>query len=206
MEEKPKRKRRTKEEIEFDKLAQELTEAKESNNELALKEVKKKLKGLPSICGAVITASNRFCREAPEKGKNRCSKHLNSLNQQHLEPLAPFKHGLRSSNFMAHLTEDEKAFYVGTMQEYAEKFELDQLNLMALDRMIVSFLKAKRLEDFHAGQGTFETPHSTVDFDLRAQRWLETLGLNRKNTVKNDIDTTRGNSIAFLMMDSPEEE
>lgn len=201
MEEKPKTKRRTKEEIEFDKLAQELVEAKESNNEEALKEVKKKLKNQPSICGAVITASNKFCRETPEEGKSRCEKHLNSQNQQYLEPLAPFKHGLRSSNFMAHLTEDEKAFYVGTMQDYAEKYELDQLNLMALDRMIVSFLKAKRLEDFHAGQGTFETPHSTVDFDLRAQRWLETLGLNRKNTVKNDIDTTRGNSIAFLMMD-----
>lgn len=200
------RKRRTKEEIEFDKLAQELVEAKESNNEEALKEVKKKLKSQPSICGAIITGSNKFCRELPEEGKSRCEKHLNLANQQYLEPLAPFKHGLRSSNFMAHLTEDEKAFYVGTMQDYAEKYELDQLNLMALDRMIISFLKAKRLEDFHASQGTFETPHSTVDFDLRAQRWLETLGLNRKNTMKNDIDSNRNSSLAFLLMDDKEEE
>src|SRR5690606_13379832 len=130
--------------------------------------------------------------------------HQNKQNQKHLQPLAPFKHGLKSSNFMAHLRQDEKEFYYGTMKEYANKYELDQLNLMALDRMIVSYLKARRLEDFHAEQGTFEKANATADFELRAQRWLETLGLNRKNTEKNTIESNKTNSIAFLMMGNEE--
>lgn len=196
-----KRKRRTKEEMEIVRLEERTKQAKESNNELALKEVKKDLKKHPSICGA-IKATGKICLENPEEGKARCSAHLNKQNQQFLQPLGPMKHGLKSSNFMAHLREDEKEFYYGTMQEYAEKYELDQLNLMALDRMIVSYLKARRLEDYHTEQGTFEKANSTVDFELRAQRWLETLGLNRKNTEKNTIESNKTNSIALLMMDS----
>lgn len=197
-------KKRTELEMEIERLAERTKEAKESKNELALKEVKRELRKNPSICGA-IKGRGKICLEEPEEGKTRCPVHQNKQNQKHLQPLAPFKHGLKSSNFMAHLREDEKDFYYGTMKEYAEKYELDQLNLMALDRMVVSYLKARRLEDFHAEQGTFEKANATVDFELRAQRWLETLGLNRKNTEKNTIESNKTNSIAFLMMDNENE-
>lgn len=199
------KRRRTKAEMEIARLSEKVVKAKENNNEVALKAVKKELKKHNSICGAVIASGNKICLEEPMEGRNRCEKHLNLQNAQHLQPLAPFKHGLKSSNFMAHLTEDEKEFYYGTMNEYAENYELDQLNLLALDRLLVNYLKARRLENYHTEKGTFESANAYIDFELRVQRWLETLGLNRKNTEKNQIDSNKMNSIAFLMMDDTEE-
>ncbi len=159
--------------------------------------IKAKLKGEAAICGA-IKGNNAVCAHLPTNEKNlRCKVHGGrstgakteegkrmrdaNLKKGHERTI----HGIYSRKFLEEWTEEEQAFYDNTWSYYKENYDLEPLDEVALDRFLVNSIKAMRVDSVGMNYAT-NLKVSIVDFEGKAIRQAETLGLNRKYRKSRD--------------------
>ncbi|MGE7864910.1 HGGxSTG domain-containing protein [Bacillus paramycoides] len=152
--------------------------------------IKEKLQKEESICGA-ICGSGRVCTQPPTNKKNfRCRIHggrstgakTEEGKDKVKENLAKGRqpiHGIYSKKFLDEWTQEEKDFYHNTLEWYKEKYDLEPLDEVALDRFLVNSIKAMRVDSVGMNYA-INLRVSLVDFEGKAIRQAETLGLNRK--------------------------
>ncbi|WP_377866425.1 HGGxSTG domain-containing protein [Bacillus sp. R86525] len=153
--------------------------------------IKEKLQKEESICGA-ICGSGRICTQPPTNEKNfRCRMHGGrstgattkegkkvrdaNLKTGHERTI----HGIYSRKFLEEWTEEEQAFYDNTWSYYKENYDLEPLDEVALDRFLINSIKAMRVDSVGMNYA-INLKVSLVDFEGKAIRQAETLGLNRK--------------------------
>lgn len=203
-----------------EKLAQEVdyindmkyTKSRKDRAEL----IRKQLKNVEIICGAVDRSNGKICSNSPAEGSTngRCYKH-GGLNEgpkteegkkkalANLDPRASMIHGLYS-NFT--MSVGERDFYTGMMNYYIEEFELDPANIMMLDRAIRNFMLNQRKEVAEEGELVDETD-SYNDYDTKFLRYMQALGMDRKfNVSKDHKDNQKSNDITMLFMDEENQE
>ncbi|MED0903346.1 hypothetical protein CN327_09960 [Bacillus cereus] len=159
--------------------------------------IKEKLQKEESICGA-ICGSSRVCTQPPTNEKNfRCRMHGGrstgatteegkkvrdaNLKKGHERTI----HGIYSRKFLEEWTEEEQAFYDNTWSYYKENYDLEPLDEVALDRFLINSIKAMRVDSVGMNYAT-NLRVSLVDFEGKAIRQAETLGLNRKYRKSRD--------------------
>ncbi|PEA21235.1 hypothetical protein CON40_10730 [Bacillus cereus] len=172
--------------------------------------IKEKLQKEESICGA-ICGSGRVCTQPPTNEKNfRCRMHGGrstgattkegkkvrdtNLKKGHERTI----HGIYSRKFLEEWTEEEQAFYDNTWSYYKENYDLEPLDEVALDRFLINSIKAMRVDSVGMNYAT-NLRVSLVDFEGKAIRQAETLGLNRKYRKSRDnSDNPNEVNYAFL--------
>lgn len=159
--------------------------------------IKEKLQKEESICGA-ICGSGRVCTQPTTNEKNfRCRMHGGrstgakteegkrmrdaNLKKGHEKTI----HGIYSRKFLEEWTEEEQAFYDNTWSYYKENYDLEPLDEVALDRFLINSIKAMRVDSVGMNYAT-NLKVSLVDFEGKAIRQAETLGLNRKYRKSRD--------------------
>jgi len=178
--------------------------------------IKEKLQKEESICGAIMK-SGKVCTKKPTNEKNlRCNWHGGkstgakteegkkvrdaNLKKGHEKTI----HGIYSRNFLEEWTEEERAFYDNTWIYYKENYDLEPLDEVALDRFLINSIKAMRVDSVGMNYAT-NLKVSLVDFEGKAIRQAETLGLNRKYRKSRDnSDNPSGVNYSLLFdgMDS----
>ncbi|PGD77087.1 hypothetical protein COM46_08605 [Bacillus pseudomycoides] len=178
--------------------------ARENDNELALKEVKKELKALSDVCGAV-TSKGKICTKKPyvkEDGtiSDRCIFHGGKQTGQrteegrqrslaNLNKHAAMTHGVYSKNFLENLTEQELVLYYSIIAEHSEDEDLQTpANQILLQRFAMDTLKLLRIEQYGKYGMMGETTAQT-EISNRLIRLSESLGLNAKFTKQNKKST-----------------
>ncbi|MDA2382779.1 HGGxSTG domain-containing protein [Bacillus cereus] len=172
----------------------------------AMVAIKAKLKAENSICGA-ITGSNRICTQPPSNEKNlRCRMHggrstgatteegKNKMKENLAKGRQPI-HGLYQKDFLATLTEEEKDWYSDTMEWYKNNYEdLDPLDIAKLDLALINTLKSWRKNGKSMSYAVNEKV-SMVDFENRAIKLLDDLGMSRKfkKSRENSSNSTNVN-------------
>ncbi|HDR7598205.1 TPA: hypothetical protein QCX65_001502 [Bacillus mycoides] len=172
--------------------------------------IKEKLQKEESICGA-IKKSGKVCTKKPTNEKNlRCNWHGGkstgakteegkkvrdaNLKKGHEKTI----HGIYSRNFLEEWTLEEQAFYDNTWSYYKENYDLEPLDEVALDRFLINSIKAMRVDSVGMNYAT-NLKVSLVDFEGKAIRQAETLGLNRKYRKSRDnSDNPSGFNYAVL--------
>lgn len=181
-----------KETKEFKELQKAIEEAKLNGNEKQLRDVKRQLRNVSLICGAV-QKNGRICTRSPvtkEDGSSngRCAYHGGKSTGQktkegkarslaNLNPQANIIHGAYSEQFQKNLTKEELELYTYLMNYFSEDLEInDPINLVLCQRFVINLLKQMRLEtvSFTAESRSYN------DFDQKIVRFVETLGLNRR--------------------------
>lgn len=159
--------------------------------------IKEKLQKEESVCGA-ICGSGRVCTQPPTNEKNfRCRMHGGrstgakteegkkvrdaNLKKGHERTI----HGIYSRKFLEEWTEEEQAFYDNTWSYYKENYDLEPVDEVALDRFLINSIKAMRVDSVGMNYAT-NLKVSLVDFEGKAIRQAETLGLNRKYRKSRD--------------------
>ncbi|PET97840.1 hypothetical protein CN527_18505 [Bacillus cereus] len=171
---------------------------------------KEKLQKEESICGA-ICGSGKVCTQPPTNEKNfRCRMHGGrstgakteegkkvrdaNLKKGHEKTI----HGIYSRKFLEEWTEEEQAFYDNTWSYYKENYDLEPLDEVALDRFLVNSIKAMRVDSVGMNYAT-NLKVSLVDFEGKAIRQAETLGLNRKYRKSRD-NSDNPNEVSILSL------
>ncbi|EJQ14086.1 hypothetical protein CN941_30175 [Bacillus cereus] len=171
---------------------------------------KEKLQKEESICGA-ICGSGKVCTQPPTNEKNfRCRMHGGrstgakteegkkvrdaNLKKGHEKTI----HGIYSRKFLEEWTEEEQAFYDNTWSYYKENYDLEPLDEVALDRFLVNSIKAMRVDSVGMNYAT-NLKVSLVDFEGKAIRQAETLGLNRKYRKSRD-NSDNPNEMSILSL------
>ncbi|MES9699860.1 HGGxSTG domain-containing protein [Bacillus sp. JJ927] len=159
--------------------------------------IKGKLRIETSICG-VITKQGTACTKKPTNEKNlRCNWHGGkstgakteegkkvrdaNLKKGHEKTI----HGIYSRKFLEEWTPEEQTFYDNTWIYYKENYDLEPLDEVALDRFLINSIKAMRVDSVGMNYAT-NLKVSLVDFEGKAIRQAETLGLNRKYRKSRD--------------------
>ncbi|MED0989368.1 HGGxSTG domain-containing protein [Bacillus nitratireducens] len=159
--------------------------------------IKEKLQKEESICGAIMKGG-KVCTKKPTNEKNlRCNWHggkstgatteegrkvmMENLKKGHELKI----HGLYSKKFLDEWTQEEKDFYHNTLEWYKEKYDLEPLDEVALDRFLVNSIKAMRVDSVGMDYA-INLRVSLADFEGKAIRQAETLGLNRKYRKSRD--------------------
>ncbi|PEC20598.1 HGGxSTG domain-containing protein [Bacillus cereus] len=172
--------------------------------------IKEKLQKEESICGA-ICGSGRVCTQPPTNEKNfRCRMHGGlstgakteegkkvrdvNLKKGHEKTI----HGIYSRRFLEEWTEEEQAFYDNTWSYYKENYDLEPLDEVALDRFLINSIKAMRVDSVGMNYAT-NLKVSLVDFEGKAIRQAETLGLNRKYRKSRD-NTDNPNEVNYAVL------
>ncbi|EJQ53521.1 hypothetical protein IEQ_01019 [Bacillus cereus BAG6X1-2] len=172
--------------------------------------IKEKLQKEESICGA-ICGSGRVCTQPPTNEKNfRCRMHGGrstgattkegkkvrdaNLKKGHERTI----HGIYSRKFLEEWTEEEQAFYDNTWSYYKGNYDLEPLDEVALDRFLVNSIKAMRVDSVGMNYAT-NLRVSLVDFEGKAIRQAETLGLNRKYRKSRD-NTENPNEVNYAIL------
>lgn len=176
--------------------------------------LRKELKKVDVICGAIDRSTGKICSKAPAEGSTngRCSQHgglsTGAVTPEgreralaNLNPRANLIHGLYSKFVM---TQEEMTFYESMMNYYIEELDLDPINILALDRALRNFILNQRKEIAEAGEIIDETD-SYNDYDTKFMRWLQALGLDRKFNVSKDHKDNAGGDLALLFMDNDKE-
>ncbi|MED3037258.1 hypothetical protein CBR56_07710 [Bacillus thuringiensis] len=196
---------------EFKELQLVVNEAKEKNDSKALAKVKKQLKSITVICGA-ITGKGKICVRTPfekEDGSTngRCQLHGgNSTGQKtkegkarslaNLSPQANLIHGVYTKDFNEKLTQEEIELYTYFMNYFTEDLGVnDPINLVLCQRFVINLLKQMRLEtaNFTAESKSYN------DFDAKIIRFVESLGLNKKfQDSKDHKDNDKGVNLNML--------
>jgi len=152
--------------------------------------IKEKLQKEESICGA-ICGSGRVCTQPPTNEKNfRCRMHGGLSTgakteegkekmKENLEKGRKPIHGIYSAKFLEEWTQEEEDFYNNTMQYYKDSYELEPLDEIQLDRLLINSIKAMRVDSVGMNYA-INLKVSLADFEGKAIRLGETLGLNRK--------------------------
>ncbi|MGI8277448.1 HGGxSTG domain-containing protein [Bacillus mycoides] len=154
--------------------------------------IKAKLKAEESICG-VITKQGVACTKKPVNEKNlRCAWHGGKstgakteegkrVRDEQLEKGRKATiHGLYQKDFLASLTEEEKEWYGETMQWYKDNYDdLDPLDISKLDLALMNTIKSWRKNGKSMNYAVNEKV-SMVDFENRAIKLLDDLGMSRK--------------------------
>lgn len=194
-------------EKEVQELILEAEEAKQEDKEELLEQVKKKLKKVPAICGA-MQGTGKICLKYPVEGSNRCHVHggkstgakteegrEKSLSK--LNPKAHTIHGIYSKDFKNQLTAEEVEFYNTTVDWFFEetKGDIDPVNLAMLDRYIMNFIKQARKDSIEF----LDDSPSYNDFETKMKGFAESLGLNRKFKLsKENKDNNSGVDLSLL--------
>ncbi|PFN86614.1 hypothetical protein COJ67_17960 [Bacillus thuringiensis] len=170
-----------------------------------MKEIKKVLKAEMTICGAV-TGSGRVCSTTPSHKNGRCIVHggrstgatteegKNKMKENLAKGRQPI-HGLYQKDFLATLTEEEKDWYGDTMEWYKNNYEdLDPLDIAKLDLALINTLKSWRKNGKSMSYAVNEKV-SMVDFENRAIKLLDDLGMSRKfkKSRENSSNSTNVN-------------
>ncbi|PDZ11434.1 hypothetical protein CON70_11690 [Bacillus pseudomycoides] len=175
--------------------------ARENGNELAMKEVKKELKALTDVCGAV-KGSGKVCTKKPyvrEDGtsSDRCRMHGGKQTGQateegrqrslaNLSNQAALKHGVYSKDFMENLTEEEIELYNYIIDLHSEDEDLQTpANRILLSKLAMDTVKMLRMET-NSKYGVLggETTALT-EVSNRIIRLTESLGLNGRFLKQN---------------------
>lgn len=121
------------------------------------------------------------CNGGPRtpEGKARSLANLNRGGSHN------YIHGIYSKNFREEWTEEEQAFYDDTYKYYTDNYELEPMDEIQLDRFLVNSIKAMRVDSVGMKYAT-NLKVSMVDFEGKAIRLAETLGLNRKYRKSRD--------------------
>lgn len=178
-------------------LQKQLDSTNGNDREAVLKNIKRQLKKIDKICGAV-RGSGKICPNKPymkEDGttNGRCSLHGGKSTGAktpegkerqlaHLNPKAAMIHGMYSRFVMTH---EEESFYTHMINHYVEAMELDPLNIMLLDRALRNFILNQRKEIAEMGESVDET-QSYNDYDTKFLRYVQALGLDRKFNESRD--------------------
>ncbi|MFZ7934893.1 HGGxSTG domain-containing protein [Bacillus thuringiensis] len=168
--------------------------------------IKKKLQSDTEICGA-ITGSGRVCTQGIiNEKKLRCRMHggrstgatteegKNKVKENLAKGRQPI-HGLYQKDFLATLTEEEKDWYSDTMEWYKNNYEdLDPLDIAKLDLALINTLKSWRKNGKSMSYAVNEKV-SMVDFENRAIKLLDDLGMSRKfkKSRENSSNSTNVN-------------
>ncbi|PEC09597.1 HGGxSTG domain-containing protein [Bacillus cereus group sp. MS39] len=151
--------------------------------------IKEKLQKETSICGAIM--KNKVCTTKPSNEINlRCNWHGGKSTgakteegkkkmKENLEKGRAPIHGLYQKDFLANLTEDEKNWYSDNLEWYQENYDLDPLDITKLDLALINFIKSWRKNGTSMKYAVNEKV-SMVDFENRAVKLLDDLGLSRK--------------------------
>ncbi|MCD4646335.1 hypothetical protein AR454_28650 [Bacillus mycoides] len=151
--------------------------------------IKDKLQKETSICGAIM--KNRVCTTKPINDRNlRCAWHgghstgarTEEGKKMMKENLAKGRlpiHGLYQADFLANLTEEEKSWYSDNLEWYKENYDLDPLDITKLDLALINFIKSWR-KNGRSMKYAVNEKVSMVDFENRAIKLLDDLGLSRK--------------------------
>ncbi|CAM4119813.1 hypothetical protein CN556_14885 [Bacillus wiedmannii] len=177
--------------------------------------IKEKLQKEESVCGA-ICGSGRVCTQPPTNEKNfRCRMHGGRSTGAKTEEGKQVRdanlkkgheritHGLYMKDFLSSLTEEEIVWYNENMEWYQENYDLDPLDVTKLDLALINFIKSWRKNlnmKYAINEGV-----SKVDFENRAIKLLDDLGLSRKfrKSKENASNPTQINYLAlFDGMDS----
>ncbi|MGG0454683.1 HGGxSTG domain-containing protein [Bacillus mycoides] len=171
--------------------------------------IKEELQKNTHICGAIM--KNRVCTTKPINEKNlRCGWHGGKSTGANTEEGKKMRdanlkkghektiHGIYSRKFLEEWTEEEQAFYDNTWIYYKENYDLEPLDEVALDRFLINSIKAMRVDSVGMNYAT-NLKVSLVDFEGKATRQAETLGLNRKYRKSRDnSDNPSGFNYAVL--------
>lgn len=182
----------------------------------------KELKENPEICGAFIRSEGTICIERPyvaEDGRtnNRCWTHGGASTgpisamvvqsaQSKLHPKAYQVYAINMERFR--FTAAENIFYIDTMNEYINEYNLDTVNIILLDRALRNFFMNGRKEMAQANE-TVPESRSNQDFDTKALRYFQALGFDRKFTQSvNNSENTQKIDLAqvFTLQPGPKSE
>ncbi|MFK4377689.1 hypothetical protein ABH948_003096 [Bacillus sp. RC218] len=153
--------------------------------------IKEELQKNTHICGAIM--KNRVCTTKPINEKNlRCGWHGGKSTGANTEEGKRVRdeqlekgrkatiHGLYQKDFLASLTEEEKDWYGETMQWYKDNYDdLDPLDISKLDLALMNTIKSWRKNGKSMNYAVNEKV-SMVDFENRAIKLLDDLGMSRK--------------------------
>ncbi|MCP1162625.1 MULTISPECIES: HGGxSTG domain-containing protein [Bacillus] len=172
--------------------------------------IKAKLKREVSICGA-IKGNNTVCTHSPTNEKNlRCKVHGGRSTGAKTEEGKRVRdanlkkgheritHGLYMKDFLSSLTEEEILWYNENMEWYQENYDLDPLDVTKLDLALINFIKSWRKNlnmKYAINEGV-----NKVDFENRAIKLLDDLGLSRKfrKSKENASNPTQINYLALF--------
>jgi len=172
--------------------------------------IKEKLQKEESICGA-ICGSGRVCTQPPTNEKNfRCRMHGGRSTGAKTEEGKRMRdanlkkgheritHGLYMKDFLSSLTEEEILWYNENMEWYQENYDLDPLDVTKLDLALINFIKSWR-KNVNMKYGINEGVNK-VDFENRAIKLLDDLGLSRKfrKSKENASNPTQINYLALF--------
>lgn len=182
----------------------------EKSRKARAEKIRKELGKIDLICGAIMK-DGKICTEPPAEGGNngRCAKHgglstgaktpegraraLSNLN-----PRANLIHGLYSRFTM---TKEEMEFYESMMNHYIEEYDLDPINILALDRALRNFILNQRKEIAEAGEMLDES-QTYNDYDTKFMRWVQVLAFDRKFNLSKEHKDNNSGGIALLFMDN----
>ncbi|MGH0443665.1 HGGxSTG domain-containing protein [Bacillus mycoides] len=171
--------------------------------------IKEELQKNTHICGAIM--KNRVCTTTPANEKNlRCAWHGGKSTGAKTEEGKKVRdanlkkghdstiHGIYSRKFLEEWTLEEQAFYDHTWSYYKENYDLEPLDEVALDRFLINSIKAMRVDSVGMNYAT-NLKVSLVDFEGKAIRQAETLGLNRKYRKSRD-NTENPNEVNYAIL------
>lgn len=179
-------------------------ELKRDSDEMV--EIKKVLKAEDTICGAV-TGSGRVCTASPNHKNGRCVIHGGRSTSAKTEEGKRMRdeqlekgrkatiHGLYCVEFLDTLTQEEKDWYADTMEWYKNNYEdLDPLDIAKLDLALMNTIKSWRKNGKSMKYAVNEKV-SMVDFENRAIKLLDDLGMSRKfkKSRENSSNSTNVN-------------
>ncbi|MED2615676.1 HGGxSTG domain-containing protein [Bacillus toyonensis] len=157
--------------------------------------IKEKLQKETSICGAIM--KNKVCTTKPSNEINlRCNWHGGKSTgakteegkkkmKENLEKGRAPIHGIYSRKFLDEWSQEEKDFYNDMWSFYTEKYDLEPIDEVNLDRFLVNSIKAMRVDSVGMNYAINQKV-SLVSFEANAIRQAETLGLNRKYRKSRD--------------------
>jgi len=135
-------------------------------------------------CTAKSKQTGFQCKNWAMDGKTKCKYHGGATpprTQEQKDAMKgntyALKHGIYSNKL---LTPEEHDWYEKTMKSWTEKYQLDEVNQLLLDRALRNYIRQARKELFEAENGMVDERGILIDNDSKFIKYISMLGLDRK--------------------------
>lgn len=154
-------------------------------------------------CTAKSKQTGFQCKNWAEPGQKVCRYHGGKSRKRTEEEKEYLKgnthrltHGLYSNQL---LTPEEYDFFVETLEEWTEKYDLDEPNQLLLASALRNFIKQCRKEAIELGENNFLDKGVLLDPESKFMKYLDMLGLTRKFNLTLKKEEQKAQDLATLL-------
>lgn len=166
------------------------------------------------ICGAK-TRSGEPCMKYPMQGSRRCRLHGGAStgpkteegkarSRAALNPMANLIHGIYAKT---PINEGEKEFYEHVMIEWPRLYDLDEADLLILEKAVMAFIQQCRVDKYIFQNGVvLQRGNQVYDAGSKFLSYMKELGLTRRFRKTQEGQQSASQSIAKLLAKIAEDE